>query len=300
MVLSLVIPDVGKSKKIKDVVLNLLIFEWPLSSIQIYQRIKKQGDLSCTYQAVYKSLCELIESEVLIRNKKDYSINLDWLEKLKEFTSHIERNYKHGKNLPLFEGVLKAKKENNLTILTFDSIIEMDKAWMSIKKEHYQNTQTGDITFWEGNHCWWLLVYPELEYNLTNYVQKKKVKDFHIVHNDTPLDKLSKNFYEKAEIGYKIEKSKVDSDITVFGDTIMQVSWPEDLRKELDEIYNKCKSFNEVDVHFLLSKILTKKRNVNLILIKNKDLAEQLKRKVLANFEKDKRGNRIKKNPSKE
>jgi len=275
-------------------VLNLLSFEWPLSSIQIYQRLKKQEGLTCTYQAVYKSIYELIDSGVLIKNKKNYSINLNWLEKLKEFTSHLENNYKHGKNLPLFEGVLKTKKENNTTVLTFESLIDMDKTWMNIKKEYYQNACVGDTTFWEGNHCWWLLVYPELEYGLLNLVKKKRIKDFNIVHSNTLLDKLSRHFYEKAGIGYKIEKSTVESDITVFGDTIMQVSWPEDLRKELDEIYKKCKSFDEVDIHSLLSKILTKKRSINLILIKNKDLAEQLKRKVLFDFEK---GDLIKKQP---
>jgi len=76
----------------------------------------------------------------------------------------------------------------------------------------------------------------------------------------------------------------VDSDMTVFGDTIMQVSLPEKLRNDLHRIYEKCKKPEEVDIHDLLKNVLTKKNQINLVLTKNKDIADQLKQTVMKEF----------------
>jgi len=72
--------------------------------------------------------------------------------------------------------------------------------------------------------------------------------------------------------------------MTVFGDNIMQVYLSDDLKKKIHEIYKNCKSLGEVDIHSLLKDILTKKTQINIILTKNKEIAEQLKQKVVKEF----------------
>jgi hypothetical protein len=285
MVLTLTIPEPGNDKRIKDVIIDILIFEWPLSLSQLYRKVSKNYSCSRTCQATYKALCELTKEGVLLKQGKAYSINLNWIAKLKEFSMHIENNYKSEDKVPLIEGVLKTKTENNVTILTFNSLVEMDKAWINIKKEYYKKTdKKDDVTFWEGNHCWWLLVYPELEYSEMEIVKQKKVRDFVLCHNDTPLDRTSKKFYYKSGVGFKTLKKPIEGDMTVFGDTIMQVYLPKDLKIKIDEVYRKYKTPGEVDVHAFLKEVLTKKAQVNLVLTKNKEIAEQLKQKVLKEF----------------
>lgn len=285
MVITLTIPELGKEKRIKDMVIGILSFEWPLTLTAIYNRISKNYNHFSTCQATFKAMYELVEEGVLLKKNKEYSINPLWIEKIKEFSTQIEKNYKGKGRVPLMEGLLKVKKENNVTILTFDSIIEMDKAWLNIKKDYYKGlAKKNEVTFWEGNHCWWLLVYPELEYSEMELIKKKKIKHFTIVHNNTSLDIVAKNFYERAGVKFKIEKISVDSDMTIFGDTIMQVYLPQEIKKKIDFIYEKYKTPAEVDVHDFLKNILTKKIQVNLVLTKNKDIAEQLKQKILKEF----------------
>jgi hypothetical protein len=285
MVLTLTLPEPGENKRIKDIIIDVLIFEWPLSLSQMHKRVSKNYGKSGTCQATYKAICELVGEKVLVKQDKLYSINLDWVEKLKEFTSHIENNYKNDEKVPLIDGVLKAKTENNVSILTFNSLVELDKAWINIKKDYYNNlNKKSDVTFWEGNHCWWLLVYPELEYNELDILKKKKVRDFVIAHNNTPLDKWSKEFYEKAGIGFRFENSKVDSDLTVFGDTIMQVSIPHEIRSKIEEIYQKHKNPGEINLPEFIKTVLNKKTQISLVITKNKEIADQLKQKVLREF----------------
>jgi len=286
MVLSLTLPEPGNKKRIKDVIIDILSFEWPFSLSQLHNRVSKNYGCSTSCQATYKALSELLEEGVIKKDDKLYSINLQWADKIKEFALHIENNYKNEKEkIPLIEGVLNTKTENNVTVLTFSSILEMDKMWLNIKKDYYKRLiSKDDVTFWEGNHCWWLLVYPEAEYGEIEALKEKKARHFFINHNDNPLDKEAKKFYEQSGIGFKTSKNKVDSDISIFGDTIMQVTLPEELKKKIDGIYLKCKSSSEVDVHEFLKEILTKKANISLILTKNKGIADQLKQNVLKEF----------------
>jgi len=285
MVLTLTLPEPGNKKRVKDVIIDILSFEWPLTLSQIYNKISRNYGCSVSCQATYKALNELLIEGVLSKQDKFYTINLEWLLKLKNFALHIEKNYHNEKRLPLIEGILNAKTENDVTILTFDSILDMDKAWINIKKDYYQNlAQEKEVTFWEGNHCWWLLVYPEAEYAELEKIKEKNARHFFINHNDTPLDEVAKKFYEQAGIKFKTLKNKVDADIGVFGDTIMQVNLPDELKKKIDEIYLKCKKSSEVDVHSFLKEVLTKKICIKLVLTKNKEIANQLKQKALKEF----------------
>jgi len=285
MVLTLTIPEPGKEKRIKDVIIDVLSFEWPLTLSQLHRKIKNDYQLGSSCQATHKAIVELMNNNVLIKQDKFYSISMEWVGRIKDFSIHIEKNYREGQKIPLMDGLLKVKTENNVTILTFDSLIEMDKAWINIKKDYYKDlTDEGDVTFWEGAHCWWLLVYPELEYSEMELLKKKKVRDYTIAHNNTALDLVAKKFYEKAGVKFKIFNSSIDCDMTVFGDNIMQVYLPDDLKKKIHEIYKNCKSPGEVDIHSLLKDVLTKKTQINLILTKNKEIAEQLKQKVIKEF----------------
>jgi hypothetical protein len=285
MVLTLTIPEPGKGKRIKDIIIDILSFDWPLTLSQIHNRISKNYSHACTCQATYKAICELMQEGVLTKQEKSYSINLDWLSKLKDFAVHVERNYSGNEKVPLLEGVLKTKTENNVTVLTFSSVIEMDKTWINIKKEYYKNLEKkNDITFWEGSHCWWLLVYPELEYNEIARLKTKQVRHYFINHNKKPLDEFAKKFYGNSGIKFKTKDSPVDCDIGVFGDTIMQVYLPKEIREKIDEIYDKYKSPSEVNLPEFIEKVLNKKVSISLILTKNKEIAEHLKQKAVKEF----------------
>ena len=285
MVLNLTIPEPGKSGRAKDLIIDILSFEWPLTLSQIHNKLNKEYHCGITCQAVYKAITELVNESVISKQDKTYQINLGWVEKIKEFSSHIEKNYRGGNKVPLVDGVLKIKTENNITILTFNSLIELDKMWINTKKEYYKkDLPKGDITLWEGNHCWWLLVYPELEYSEIELMKHKGVNHYMINHGSAPLDKWARGFYGHAGVKFKISKEPSYSDIAVLGDTIMQVSLPSNLREDIEEIYKKCGNNSSVDIPSFIKSILNKKTSINLILSKNKEIAEQLKKKAKNEF----------------
>jgi hypothetical protein len=284
MVFTLTLPEFGE-KRVKDLIIQILSVEWPLSLSQIHRKICKDYSLSVSCQGTYKAIIELLKNEILIKKDREYQIHSRWIKRILEFANKIEDNYSHKDNLLLKEDIFNTKTENNVTTITFDSILEMDKTWMNIKKEYYKNIESyREITFWEGNHCWWLLVYPDLEYEELEIIKQKKVRDFAIIHNRYELDLDAKKFYEKSGIKVKIIDSPKEVDTTVFGDMIMQVCLPIELKEKIELIYKQSANSAKVDIYKLLKEVLTKKTKISLTITKNKDIAEQLKLKILKEF----------------
>lgn len=286
MVIRLTLPEPGVKKRIKDIIIDILSFEWPLTFSQINHKIKKNYCFSCSSQATYKAILELMVDEVIIKIDKKCCINLEWVNKIKEFSENIEKNYKGKDKISLVGGVSNINTSNNVTLMTFDSLLELDKAWLDIKCQFYKKVEVKnkEITFCEANHCWWLLVYPEYEYKEIELVKQKKINDFVLIHNNTKLDNSAKEFYRKMGVPFKILKEPLEGDLTVFGDTIMQVNIPKDLRDEIDLIYKNHSKTNRLDIAEFLKKIVGKKRKIDLVITKNKEIAEQLKKRVLSEF----------------
>lgn len=284
MVLTLTLPEPGQHKRVKDAVLDILSFKWPLSSTKICNQIRREYSLGISHQAVHKSLVELVGAGVLCKNEKDYEINLEWVKKIKKFADGIEKNYKNYTGIPIFEGVSKLKAEGDVTTMTFNSLMELDKIWLKIKKDFYENCDEGEVTFWEGGHCFWLLAYPHEEYSALDILNKKKVKDYVLIHNSKPLDHIAKKFYDQNGIGAKIIEEPATLDMTVFGDKIMQVKLPKDLLDEIEWHYDNHKTIGDIDFPRFMEKVLNRKTKIDLIIIQNKMIADQLKQKVTSEF----------------
>ena len=83
----------GDRETTKGVILNTLATEWPLSIKRIFFSIKKNTSKSLTYQAVYKSVKELLGDGVLSRQENGYVISPSWIQKSGEFINKLAEAY---------------------------------------------------------------------------------------------------------------------------------------------------------------------------------------------------------------
>jgi len=91
----------GYGSSSKEIIIQILSEEWPLSSKQIHSKIRRYGK-SVSYQAVHKTLKELIKNNVLKRSdSKKYKINLTWVYRLENTCSNIAANYSSKTVLPI-------------------------------------------------------------------------------------------------------------------------------------------------------------------------------------------------------
>lgn len=282
------LPILNESRT-KDQIVTLLSYEWPLTLRKIHFKLKDGYGRNESYQAVYKAVKELTDEKILIRNGMEYCLNLDWLRNVKKMLSTIERNYTGGSKDPIIEGVINSKIQSNVTQLTFKTLVDMDKFWLRTKEAFYESLhKENEVTCWIGNHCWWLLVYPELEHHEIAMLKKKKVQHYMVCTNNTELDQWCSKFYQQLKVNFLIKETDVESDMAVFGDNIMQVYIPKEIKEKINLIFKNNKDSSDIDIAAFIRDILNEKVEINLTLTKNKDFATAIKKQVMGFFREQK------------
>lgn len=84
--------DAESKQGSKEISISILTQRWPLSAKQIYKLLKKE--LPITYQAVHKSLHELVDSKIVIKKAKEYCLNPDYITKMRKHWTAVEEKYK--------------------------------------------------------------------------------------------------------------------------------------------------------------------------------------------------------------
>ena len=122
MVVRLTIP-LGKDDNVKNLVFSILANEYPLKIIEITNLIRKRYGKTVSFQAVRKSLFELIEEGIIIKDQKSFSLNKNWIfetkNELEKIYNNLTKEKIKPKNLDSIQG--------EVSVFTFDSLSEMMK-----------------------------------------------------------------------------------------------------------------------------------------------------------------------------
>lgn len=82
-----------EKRSTKALIVSILCEEFPLSTTEIYSRVKTQGFRDLTYQAIYKVLKELMAKGLVEKNLNAYKLNALWIQALKANVEKLEGNY---------------------------------------------------------------------------------------------------------------------------------------------------------------------------------------------------------------
>jgi len=75
------------NNSVKNVVIQILADEWPLTVKEIFKRVKREFGKNVTYQATHKVVHELLFKKIVLANKKEYFLNTRWLNELETFSN---------------------------------------------------------------------------------------------------------------------------------------------------------------------------------------------------------------------
>jgi hypothetical protein len=93
-----------KDKTIAEIIVVLLIEEWPLSPKGLYNRVIRRHSKVVSFQAVHKAVKKLEAEEIIIKKDKYYKLNPEWLKQITTFGNQVasdyEKNEVHLKGLP--------------------------------------------------------------------------------------------------------------------------------------------------------------------------------------------------------
>jgi predicted transcriptional regulator len=264
----------NKIMNLQDSIINLLSFESELTAKQIFGKISKENSIS--YQAIHKMLSEMEEKQILTKNNKAYSLNLNWVAKQKQF----------------YEKIIDAQKKN-----TFNPNLKVQTLELNTLFEFFSgmlDLMSSDILYHDCNHrfgggilrhLWWSLSFDDIGY--AKFKHMLGPKDSYIVAiKDTPVDKWLKTYYEKTgATGVKIGVDyDLEDDIAIVGHYVIQIFFDTETKKMIDKLYSKVKDISDAIEKGILEKVLSESTNIRVVITHDKQFADIYLRKLVSFF----------------
>ena len=285
MVFELVIPELGKKpKRVKDMIISILMDEYPLTAKKVFNVLKKRYGISITFQAVNKSVKILVSQGVLQKRGRDLSINRKWVFELRDFVETLQEKCFSERALPS-----KIKDIGDVRVYRFDNLLDQDKFWCKLHDKwilEEGNKDKRPATWW-GGHCWWVVGQLDNEDKLVRQMVKYKTPMHWLSKGNAFLDKLASKYYVGKYLHYKYGDKDSDRSVYIMaiGDYIFESTYPPNILKKLERFYKEVKTAKDMDLGKIM-KILRQNADIRMTVMKNKVLADQLRENVLSRFKK--------------
>lgn len=270
-----------EAQNTKSKVVSLLSQKYPLTKMKVYRELKSNG-LGLGFHAINKAMNELEQSKVLARSNREYRLNYEWVSQLHSFIDGLQSRLLDEKGC-LIHGVKDLKQEGDITTLTFETLLDMDRYSKSVHDYYYSKLPADAIVCLVFGHHWWHILYPDKEYSNGEL----NSRFFCVCTNDTLLDRKGNDF--KRSLGMNVlHGSRIGvGNFAVYGDVVIQNFVGKEIADELDSFFSKVKSLKDLDVpQKFVNRVLKKKGKVIVVINRNAELAEQLRNEVLGCFKK--------------
>lgn len=186
--------------------------------------------------------------------------------------------------LKYFSGNYKDPTEEKLPKnLVFNSMHEVDKFLLEhVPKLNTSNNKKPLYIHW--SHLWMPLFISRTSYKNIKTLQKK-FDSYVISKNCTTIDKWCREFWLKnSNFNVKCGIDLKTEDFIVLDDYLIQIFYPEQLKKELHTTFSKAKDITEIDSDRIFSNIFEREATIPVIIDKNRKSAEKFRNAVLDHF----------------
>ncbi len=258
----------------KQLIIEILSGEWPLSARAIYSKLTKKYQLSVTYQAVHKALKEMSVQGVIDKQDKGYKLSMEWINQINKFGEKIKKGYEN----PLKGPKLAFEK-------TFNSLFETYMFFLSELEKNVEEKGSKIVCF-HGVHMWNCLpARSEEEARLKNVTDKTKI--YVLDKSSYKFDEIMKKYWEsfgiKVKIGFECTSN---FEIVVIGDNVYYLHFPQELLENMENTYSKISDVSDIDIAKLNKDVIYKNCKTYVIINKNKAIADLIKKWTMEQFDK--------------
>jgi len=252
-------------KSTKKIILDLLIEKQPQTLKELYSSIKKQKDIS--YQATHKAVQDMESEKIIQKNNNKLSINQAWIDGISNTINSIKQ---------------KQSEENTTKIYNLDSYSQFAKFIIEQTATLPDENQPSVCAM---KHSWPALGLDQSDLlKISKFLKEREYYD--ATCGNTPLDvsfaKTLEKLGKKVKIGAKI---KIDNDFVVQGNTVLKIIFEKKLKNNIHKIFTKHKKLDESAIQEIITKIITEKNNIQVIIYQDKEMAEEMRKKVMREFD---------------
>ena len=271
---------VSNNSSVKSDIVSILSKNWPLGAKKIYFDIKKRGH-KVTYQAVHKSLKELVATGIIEKSKKKYEISEKWLEELRAFASSVGK-YAGPPNLPTLREFVNDGEIKSFHFHTFE---EMEVYRKKLQWEFLSNPNKEHQYYSEASHLKSPIVFSEKSLSILDMIKEMKTLCYLLVRGNSALDRWCADYYRNDFVRVNTGAScALSSDLMILDDIIVQCFVPEAFASEVDKVYTLAKALEEVNIPRFYRDIYKAQMEFRVVIQKNKQLADALRATVVEKF----------------
>ena len=266
-----------KPGNVKNALVQKLSKQWPLTLKQLDHALKREFSMDVTYQAVHKAASQLEDEKVVEKTKEGYQLLQEWILNITKLSNQISQAYADNQPLDFDKEIIQLKFQNWISVgrfITFDF------------KENAPNLER------KSTVIYWIHVWPV---NTVAIEEMQRIENFAlknehhcICSKNTPLDRTAAHYLGRMHM-HSITGANIllDHDFTIIGNHIAHIYYEKSFLDKVDKFYRKTKDMHNIDL-IKLQELVTAKTNITVIIVKNADLAEQLRNEALELFKKEK------------
>jgi hypothetical protein len=268
-----------KNSSTKDKIISILSVYPNLNTKKINSTLKKQYALDVTYQAVHKTLKQMVEQGVLTHDGKSYGINQKWIDNLTLFankTRKIANGIKDGDNI--------ISDDFNTKVIEVNSLKDVDEYWLNYEKDALKTLamlpKEKRIIYLYLPHCWFALSYPQNEHEFMRDLKKINGKVYYFCEGDNIVDRWVRDFYHNyPDSPYKIflgVKAGSVSEKWISPTKVTDVIFPSGFLKVYDDLYNNTKDIRDIQLGQFLDEVYKIREPIQIIENKNEKVISNI------------------------
>ncbi|MBN2066919.1 MAG: hypothetical protein JW744_00445 [Candidatus Diapherotrites archaeon] len=97
----------AKDKTIAETAVHVLSREWPLPLKSLHWKLRNEHGKEVSFQATHKALNKLVSQNILLKEERNYKLNIEWLEQLIRFGAQTKQAYLEKEKLETKTGELR-------------------------------------------------------------------------------------------------------------------------------------------------------------------------------------------------
>ena len=257
----------------KNKIISLLENNKALSVKQIHQMLTKHKNYQSSYQALHKTINQMVKEKILLKKENKYSINAKWLNERIHELSNILTSLEHEKLSP------ECIEEQHSVTNSFQTIGEVG-SFLIDKIMQLPNSEK------KPSLALWRLCYSPIGVDTQHINTLKKIwasGDWRVfIQEDSKVNRMFGDILKSQglkHIKYGVKNCATElSDKFVVGDFVTEVIYSKSVRKPWSIYYMLPKQIAQLPLEKILEGSTTLKTKIQTITTKNKELADEYRK----------------------
>jgi len=250
----------------------------PLLTTALIKRVRLTRS-KASKQGIYRALRLLKKAEVVVIHHQTVSLNLAWLNQLRDFAEVAQAHYR---GLSSFSTLKNGEKIKYI----FNNLSLTDAFWnhaiyillkVAPPKEHW---------FSYNPHAWFFLVRPAEELALMKFINQDR-KYLLTVGGNTMMDKFPLKKFDNNKSQYCLLSKPLFLDnsyyLNILGDFMIEVYFDKKIALAIEQWYQQTTPVTSAKIAEL-AKIINTPAKTKLVISRNAKKAEKLKQRLRKNF----------------